>query len=119
MVERQYPCLKTDIRKLSENAKAVVSLCTERGIDVAGVVKGFNGIEEPAFAIYKAGVKQIASSRLEQIEKLKTSGMDADFMLIRIPMLSEAEYVAELCDISLESETDVIKKIDACCRKRG
>lgn len=113
----QYPKLTVDTRKLYNNIKTVVDDCSSQGISIAGVIKGFNGIYEAALQFVKAGCSQLATSRMEQIIDAREKGIDAEFMLVRIPMLSEAEEVAAYADMSLNSEIEVIRAIDRACEK--
>ena len=67
----------------------------------------------------EAGFKVIADSRIANIRKMKEAGVDADYALIRIPMLSELEEVVELCTYSLVSELETIKSISRICEAKG
>lgn len=115
----QYPKLTVDTGKLYNNIKTVADDCSAQGISIAGVIKGFNGIYEAALQFVKAGCSQLATSRMEQIIDAREKGIDAEFMLVRIPMLSEAEEVAAYADMSLNSEIEVIRAIDRACEKFG
>lgn len=115
----QYPRLIIDTEKIRHNAEVVVENCRKHGITVAGVVKGFTALPEIARVMHEAGCSQIATSRLSQIRSLKESGIDAEYMLIRIPMLSEISEVAELADISLQSEISVLDALNEECRKKN
>ena len=42
-----------------------------------------------------------------------------EYLLVRIPMLSEAEEVAAYADISLQSELSVIRAVNDACGKFG
>lgn len=112
-----YPMLTVDTKKLYHNVKTVVDNCNKRGIQVAGVIKGFNGIPEAAETFVNAGCKQLATSRMDQIIEIKEKGVNAEFLLVRIPMISEAEEVAYYADLSLQSEVKVIEAINKACEK--
>lgn len=115
----KYPMLEVSKSKLQENVKQVVSRCNDVGVNVTGVVKGFNGIEELANVMADSGCYQLASSRIEQIKKLRDYGISKEMMLIRIPMHSEIKELVEFVDISLNSEISTIKKINEEARKQG
>lgn len=116
----QYPMVTVDLKKLHANTDIVVRNCLDAGIKTAGVIKGCNGIPQVAQTMLDAGCIQLGTSRIDQIIDLRDRGMaDAEFLLVRIPMLSEAEEVAMFADISLESELTVISAIDAACKKFG
>lgn len=114
-----YPMLAVDTQKLQHNVKVVADNCRKSGIKIAGVIKGFNGIPDAAEAFVKAGCEQLATSRMDQIIDLKEKGIDAEFLLVRIPMISEAEEVAYYADLSLQSEIKVLEAINEACEKFG
>lgn len=107
-----YPKLIIDLNKLRNNINQIKKRCDEQGIEIAGVIKGCNGLIPCAEQFYRAGCRWIASSRLEQLAPLRDAGIQADLMMIRIPMLSEAEDVVKICDYSLNSEVEVIKELN-------
>ncbi len=115
-----YPLVTVDTEKLAHNTGVVTDRCRSCGINVAGVIKGCNGIPQVARTMLESGCSQIGTSRMDQIIELKNCGLDdAEFLLVRIPMMSEAEEVALYADLSLESDVSVIKAIDEACGKFG
>jgi ornithine racemase len=117
--EARYPMVELDLKKLRNNIDQAVKRCGELGIGLAGVIKGFTGIPEGAKQFADAGVDFIASSRLEQIQGCIDYGIKADYMLIRVPMLSEIEEVVRITDISLNSEMEVLKALNKEALKQG
>ncbi|WP_324825323.1 alanine/ornithine racemase family PLP-dependent enzyme [Sinanaerobacter sp. ZZT-01] len=115
----QYPLLEIDLKKLRNNIEQVVNRCGEAGIEVAGVIKGFNGIPQVAEQFKLGGCRYIASSRLEQIEDAKNYGIEGPFMLIRIAMPSELERLVSLADYSLQSEVSVIDALNEECIRQN
>ncbi|MDO4870437.1 MAG: alanine racemase [Bacillota bacterium] len=111
-VRNGYPKLVIDLNALKTNISQVTKRCEEKGIEVAGVIKGCNGLIPCAEQFYRAGCRWIASSRLEQLAPLKDAGIQSDLMLVRIPMLSEAEDVVRICEYSLNSEVAVLKELN-------
>ena len=107
-----YPELIVDLNKLRSNITQVVRRCDEIGIEIAGVIKGCNGLIPCAEQFYRAGCRWIASSRLDQLAPLKDAGIQAELMMIRIPMITEAEDVVRICDYSLNSEISVIRELN-------
>lgn len=112
MKEERYPRLIINRAKLRHNIIEVKKLCDDHGIEMAGVIKGFNGIPQCTEEFAKAGVSYIGSSRLEQLQRAADFGVKTPFMLIRIPMLSEVSQVVEITDISLASDIEVLKALD-------
>lgn len=119
MVDQKYPRLVINLGHLKENAAKVKEMCAEYGINLAGVIKGTTGILECAHQFVDAGIPMLASSRLEQIEDAQNDGMNLPYMLLRVPMLSEVPEVIRLTDISLNSEVEVIKALDAEAGKQN
>ena len=111
-VNSRNPKLIIDLNKLKQNIDKVNRMCSDKGIELAGVIKGFNGIPEMVEQYERAGVSFIASSRLEQLEPLKENGIQTTLMMIRIPSLTEAADVIRITDISLNSEVAVLKELD-------
>ncbi len=118
-LETRYPMVELDLAKFRSNIDQAVKRCGELGIGLAGVIKGFTGIPEAAKQFAEAGVDFIASSRLEQIQGCIDYGIKAAYMLIRVPMLSEAEEAVRITDISLNSEVEVLKALNKEALKQG
>ncbi len=112
-----YPALVIDKQKLEENTRLVIKNCAEYGIEVAAVTKCYCALPELAEAQISGGVKMLADSRVENLKKLKDFPLPK--MLIRIPMISQAEDVVRYADISLNSEIDVVKALSAAAIKAG
>ncbi|MFZ5967813.1 MAG: alanine racemase [Bacillota bacterium] len=114
-----YPILQINMNNIYENAKKLVDLCRQNGISVTGVIKGFNGIPEVAKEFIRADCEHIASSRIEQLLKLKKQGITKPTMLNRIPRPCELEYIAGNIDISLNSEWHTVEEIEKICRRKN
>ncbi len=119
MVKQQYPRVEINLGYLRENVEQIVKRCAEQGVEIAGVIKGTTGIPECAQMYAEGGAKMIASSRLEQIEDAIEKGIDLPKLLLRVPMLSEVDEAVRLCDISLNSEIEVMRALDAAAGKQG
>lgn len=114
-----YPHLTIDLDKIEENARAIVSLCGERNIEVTGVTKGVCGHPEIARAMLRGGVASIGESRFENIHRLKSGGIDAPCMLLRVPPLSGVDKVLASADVSLNSELSVLTSLSEACERLG
>ena len=110
-----YPRILIDTEKVKSNVEKIVNLAGKKGISVAGVTKGFSAYEPLVETYIQGGVKYLADSRIENLKVLKKYSLPK--MLIRIPMMSEADEVVEYADISLNSEVDTIRALnDAAIR---
>lgn len=110
--ETGFPRVEIDLDALEHNVREVVRMCQEKGVALAGIIKGTTGVPECAEAFAHGGVEYIGSSRLEQIEDAIEYGIKKPMMLIRVPMLSEVREVIRLTDLSLNSEIEVLKALD-------
>ena len=123
MHNERFPQLVIDLEKLRENIDWVVKTAGSQGINVTGVIKGFNGLPEMIEVYLKSGVSGIGSSRLDQLERAKElkekMGIDKPLVLIRVPMLSEVEKVISITDASLNSEPVVLEALNKEAVKQG
>ncbi|MBU3158465.1 alanine/ornithine racemase family PLP-dependent enzyme [Clostridium frigoris] len=115
----KYPMLEINLKKVYENVRKIVEMCNQRGISIAGVVKGFNAIPEVSLQFVHAGCQYIASSRMDQIIKLKEYGLNKPFMMLRIPMFSEIKEIVKFAHISLNSEMETLNMIQKECESQG
>lgn len=106
-----YPKIIIDLNKLNYNIIQITDLCHNKGIKVAGVVKGFNDIEECA-KLFDRNTDYIASSRIEHLIDIKRWGFAKDTLMIRIPMISEADWVVRYANISLNSDIEVLNELN-------
>ncbi|RDY23330.1 alanine/ornithine racemase family PLP-dependent enzyme [Romboutsia maritimum] len=115
----KYPLIEININKIYENTKTLVNICEKQGINITGVIKGVNAQPTIVEQMVKGGCKYISSSRIEQLIDLKNNGLNKANMLIRIPMLTEIEDLVQYVDISLNSEIEIINKIEEECKKQN
>ena len=111
-----YPKIEVDLSKIKHNTATLVKLCNKYGIRVAGVTKVFCGNAEIARAYLDGGVSYLADSRIENLIKLKDFKVPK--ILLRLPMISEAERVVEYTDISLNSELATIKALSKAAKEK-
>ena len=113
------PQVTIDLEKIEHNARTVVSWCAEAGISIFGVTKGSCGMPQVARAMLRGGVKGLGESRLENIRRLRESGIEAPVMLLRSPPLSLIDEVIRSVDISLNSELTVIRELSRVAERMG
>lgn len=139
------PYITIDLKKIEENANVITSLCSRYGIEVTGVTKVTCGMPQVAAAMIRGGISGIGESRMENIRRLKVSGIlstesfvsklkDHDpkkektgiskkekipIMLLRVPPLSLVDEIVTSVDISLNSELSVIKGLSDAAERKG
>lgn len=111
--------LSVDLDAVESNARTIVDLCGEHGISVTGVTKGVRGHPEVARAMLRAGVVAIGDSRLENLARLRTAGIEAPLVLLRVPSVSRAAETVDLADVSLNSEPAVLRALSRAAMDRG
>ncbi|MBN2225259.1 MAG: arginase family protein [Deltaproteobacteria bacterium] len=113
------PYVTIDLKKVQDNARIIADLCAARSIQVTGVTKVTCGMPPVARAMLAGGVTSIGESRMENIRRLKVSGINAPMMLLRIPPLSAVDEIVTSVDISLNSEYSVIEALSEAAVRRG
>lgn len=117
--ERVYPRLTISLSRLEDNARLISRLGGVQGITVTGITKACCGDPEIARAMLRGGVTSLGDSRVENLRRLRNSGITGELLLIRTPMLSEVEDVVRLADISLNSELSVLIKLSQAAIRLG
>lgn len=112
-------CPRIDIHldKIGHNAKKIKALYNSKGIEIAGVTKVICGNPTIAKTLVASGINTLADSRISNIQKMQEAGVEAQFILLRIPLLSEIKEVVRFANISLNSEFKVIEKLSQCALK--
>ena len=105
------PRIEINLGKIIHNVKKLKELYEKKGIAISGVTKAVCGNPIIANALMKSGIKILADSRVSNIKKIRSAGIKTEFLLLRIPALSQAKEVVKYADISLNSEFLVIKKL--------
>ena len=104
------PRIEISLSQIRENTKKLSELYMQKGISLMGVTKAVLGEPSIAKAMIQGGVKFIADSRIENIQKMKSAGILTQFVLLRTP-LSQAESIVKNADISLNTEIETLKKL--------
>lgn len=104
------PRIEIVLSKIRDNARRLSDLYGQKGISLMGVSKAVLGEPLIIEAMIQGGVRFIADSRIENIQKMKTAGVATQFVLLRTP-LSQAESVVRNVDISLNTEIETVKAL--------
>ena len=115
----QYPKLVINLSKLENNISQIKKRCDKQSVLLAGVIKGCTGFVEVAKEFAKQDVPFIASSRLEQLQKVKDSGISTPLMMIRVPSITEVDDVIDICEVSLNSEIKILEKLNESAKNKN
>ncbi len=113
------PRLEINCEKIRHNVQAINAICSNIGIRVMGITKGFSAIPQVARAMLKGGLQSLGDSRLQNIIALRRAGINAEMTMIRIPMLKEVEHVVVNTAGSINSEIEVIRALADTAVKLG
>lgn len=114
-----YPELIIKKSYIRHNAAKLVERAKFGGMELCAVAKGFCGIPECAGALMEAGCSSVGVSRVRQLKAIKEYDASIRTLLTRIPMLSEAEEIISYCDISLNSESEVLRALSKEAVRQG
>ena len=104
------PRIEISLSQIRDNARILSALYGQKGISLMGVSKAVLGEPSIIEAMIQGGVRFIADSRIENIQKMKDAGILTQFVLLRTA-LSQAESVIKSVDISLNTEIETLKKL--------
>jgi len=115
-----FPCIKIDLKKISNNARLINDRCTSKGISVVGVTKSVLADINIARTLKKSGINIFGDSRFENLIRLrKYFGYGQKLVLLRTPMISECEKLVDICDTSMQTELPVVKVISNICARKN
>jgi predicted amino acid racemase len=88
-------------------------------VQVAGVTKACCGHPDVARAMLAGGVSLLADSRLQNVERMRQAGIEADMMLLRLPALSQVDRVVRLTQVSLNSQVETVRALSRAAGRQG
>ena len=104
-----YPQLLINKKKFSYNLDTTLDLCQKYNITLMAVTKVFCAEQELIEIINASNTDFIADSRIENLKSMSTNKQK---VLLRIPSVHELYDVIKYVDISLNSELEVIRKLN-------
>jgi len=116
---KSYPRLVINLKKIEHNTRVVVELAAKYGMSITGVTKGVCGSPEIGKAMLRGGATSLADSRVENIKRLREAGIRSEILLLRPPMISEAEDVVRYADLSLNTELPTLRKLSGAALEQG
>jgi predicted amino acid racemase len=105
--------------RVRDNTRAIVQACSARNIEVVGVTKATCGDPEVARAMLAGGVSMLAESRLKNMRRLRSAGIEQDLMLLRLPALSEVDEIVQLARVSLNSQVETVRALSRAAQAHG
>lgn len=111
------PRIEVDLQKIRYNTQSLVQRLGKRGISVTGVTKAVCGHPDIARAMLDGGVAGLADARIENIERMRGSGIICPTSLIRTPMVSQSDRVIADCGISFNTELDTIHRLATAAQR--
>lgn len=110
--------LHIDLTKIEANTR---SICDRLGprVAVAAVTKVTCGDPRVAHAMLAGGATALADSRLQNLERLRSAGLDVPMWLLRTPTPATAADTVRLADVSLNSEMETVRALDAAAAAAG
>lgn len=113
------PRLEIDLDAIAHNARTLVSRLSPKGIRVMGVTKAALGSPSVAHAMLTGGALALGDSRIENLSRLRAARVRSTLTLIRSPMLSQVDWVVRDCDVSLNSEPEILSALSAAAVSQG
>lgn len=111
------PRIEIDLAKIAHNARTLVALAADRNMTVTGVTKAVLGLPSLAATLVAAGVGSLGDSRIENIEAMRSAGLDGPMVLLRSPMPSQVERIVASGATSFNTEPEVLTLLAESARR--
>ena len=108
------PRIEINLKKIAHNARVLRDLFAGKGIGIMGVTNAICGDPVIADILVTNGINTLSDSRLSNIIRMRQAGVQAQFVLLRTPSLSQAQSVVNNADISINTELVVLEKLSKC-----
>ena len=113
-----YPRIVIDLNKLKHNANTLCQMAQDRGIgELAFVTKVFCADTQMVNVLTETPCCYLADSRIENLAKYPDTKQLK--ILLRLPMISQAEDVVRYSDISFNSEVATLSALSAAAQEQG
>jgi len=111
--------LEIDLDKIGHNAQQLVERAAHHNISITAVTKVMLGSPELARVLCAAGAGTLADSRIENIERMRTAGIEEPMLLLRSPMHSQIDRVVQTGTMSVNTETEALSALASAARTAG
>ncbi len=105
--------MDVNLDAMRTNAEVFCGLCGKNGISVAGIIKFSDGDLQIAKAYRDGGCTQLGVSRAKHLQALKEAFPETETLLTRAPTRGDLEACARYGDLSLHSDADLLKALNA------
>ncbi len=112
-----YPRLVIDLKKVKNNLNKTIEMVKNSGCSLMIVTKGYCGDMEIYKLLEDSNIDYLADSRIQNLKKYE--GTKKERVLLRLPMMSEADEVVRYADLSLNSEIETIKKLNEAAKNQN
>ncbi|CTQ48538.1 alanine racemase [Jannaschia donghaensis] len=113
------PRIEIDLTTIRRNTRFVVDRLRPRGIGVTAVTKAVCGHPAIARAMLAGGAAGLCDSRVGNIRRLRAAGLTGPISLIRSPSPSQVDLVVRYCDVSYNTDADVIAALARAAQRAG
>lgn len=93
--------LEIDLKKFDKNVKIIKKFVEDKNVILSPTIKVYHGDLKLVKVLYDNGIKEVCSSRISQLKKVKEN-FDMKTLLLRLPNINE------LNDVSLYADTVLI-----------
>ncbi len=108
-----------NLEALYQNLLTVDGWMKRHGASWTVVTKVLCGHEETIRALHAFGAQSIGESRLENLRIVQATIPEAETWYLRLPHLSAVDEIVRLSDVSLNSETGIIRALNESAGKQG
>ncbi|WP_313165837.1 ornithine racemase Orr [Sedimentibacter sp.] len=105
-----YPKLVIDLNKVKNNLNKTIEMVKGSGCSLMIVTKGYCADMEIYKLLEESDIDYLADSRIQNLKKYE--GTTKERVLLRLPMISQAEDVVRYAEISLNSEIETVKRLN-------
>jgi len=113
------PRVEVRLDRIEHNTRTLVDRLAPKGIAVHAVTKAVLGSPAVADAFLAGGAAGLADSRAANGERMRSAGTSASILMIRAPMVSEADRIVRTFEASANTEHDVLTALSVAARARG
>lgn len=113
------PRLEIYIDRIAANARAIIGLCREHGVQVACVTKVLSAHPALVLALEEAGAAMIADSRTLNLQAVAGTGVTLPTLLLRSAAPSAVADVVRCADYSLNSSAETLEPLSRAAQAAG